>query len=175
MLGAFFLIGGSAGAIEIYYEATDLTDINIGEDSWQYTYTVTDHTFAVDEGFTIFFELGLYDFLDPFPAAPNADWDVLTWDPDPSVPDDGAYDALSWVDNPSLDDSFTVSFVWLGGNEGPGSQFYELYYYDWFDDTFEFLGEGETIPAAPVPEPTTMILLGTGLVGLAGFRKRFKK
>ena len=31
------------------------------------------------------------------------------------------------------------------------------------------------LSAAPIPEPTTMLLLGSGLIGLAGARKKFKK
>jgi hypothetical protein len=40
-----------------------------------------------------------------------------------------------------------------------------------FDSTFELTG----VETAAVPIPGTVILFGSGLIGLAGFRKRFKK
>ncbi len=160
---------GTAHAIGIYYQATDLADTTAGEDLWQYTYTVSDHTFTADTGFTIYFDLGLYDLLDPAPPDPNADWDILTWDPDPNLPDDGAYDAYSLADSASLADQFTVSFVWLGAGT-PGAQFFDVY--DGL--SWEVLESGNTA-AAPVPEPATMLLLATGLAGLAALRKRSRK
>lgn len=150
-------------AISIVYEATDLSDITPGEDLWQYTYWLSDYTFNTGYGFTIYFDYQLYSNLEDPPPAVNSDWDLIVWQPDPFLPDDGAYDAMALVNNASLADPFTVRFVWLGSGT-PGDQYFEVY-----DLSFNTVASGQT---APVPEPATFLFLTSGLLGIASIKRK---
>lgn len=158
-----FLSIGAANAGTILYEATDLVDTTPGVDLWMYSYVLSGFTFFENYGFQIFFDYMHYSNLEDPPSPVNLDWDPIVFQPDLGLPDDGIYDALALVDNPSLADPFTVSFVWLGGGL-PGTQPYEIY-----DDNFDIVAAGET---TVIPEPTTIILLGLGLLSLSGLRKK---
>lgn len=158
-----------AHASLINFQVTDLPNEMAGEDLWQYTYSISDHSFAADTGFTIYFGYSLYGAIDPFPSSPNADWDLITWDPDIGIPDDGAFDAYALTNNASLADPFRVSFVWLGTGT-PGAQFYDIY--DGL--TFNVIESSSTVAsqATPVPVPPTLLLFSSGLIGLIGYRKK---
>lgn len=64
------------------------------------------------------------------------------------------------------DDGVVAQSLWIGGNNPMVN--------------VDVFGDGETKyqrfeTPAPVPEPTTMVLFGTGLIGLAGLARRKKK
>jgi hypothetical protein len=150
-------------ALTIQYSATDLADAIPGQDLWSYAYTVTGFDFDQDLGFAISFAPGLYEDLESPPPTPNADWDILTLQPDGNLPADGLYDALALVDDASLADPFTVSFVWIGGG-APGSQPFFVY-----DESFQTVESGFTVL---VPEPGTLLLLGAAVPAFCLRRRR---
>lgn len=162
-----------AHATVIEFQAIDSPDVVSGEDLWRYEYTLSGNTFDEDLGFSVFFDFTLYDNLQAAPA--GSDWNVITLQPDPVIPDDGIYDALSLVNGASLAQPFSVSFNWLGPpGTTPGSQPFEVYRLE-DDDTLSITESGETIPLGgpePVPEPSTLFLVGSGLAAALRWRQR---
>jgi len=141
---AFSILASVAQAITIRYEVVNLPDTVPGEDLWQYTYHVSDHTFSEGHGFTIYFSHATVDQVETPPPAVNADWELVVWQPDFNIPDDGAYNAVSVtsnVDGASLADGFTVSFVRLGAVK-PDSQFFDVF----VKEPFQLLETGVTVP-----------------------------
>lgn len=100
-----------------------MPDLDEGENLWQYTYTVTGSSFAPGAGFTIEFDPNL-TILTPFqePAVPNG-WSAYTFE-------GGLYDVQANEGNTeyvSLTEALIVEFIWLGGSEGPGAQYFDVY------------------------------------------------
>jgi hypothetical protein len=162
----------SAQATVISFEATDLIDQIAGEDLWLYRYLVSDRDFLAFQGFSTYFDPAFYDLesdQNPNPQV-NADWDVLILDTDLGLPDGGIYDALALTDHASLADPFVVTFVWLGTG-APGSQPFTINQFD-AEGNISFIEEGQTTPARPVPEPSTLLLISTAAAALGARRRR---
>lgn len=169
----------------VYFETTDLIDVNQGEDLWRYDYTFSNDTAFDIEQFTIYFEFDLFAFnLIQSPVFPNelevdpsdftgaTDWDVFVAPPVDilGVQEDGFYDAFAFGDlllpNEQIT-GFSVTFNYLGQGT-PDSQFFEYFGYD--SNGNEVFGDSFTQrlvtipPPVPVPEPGTLLLLAFGLL-----------
>jgi len=142
----------------IEFTTVDLSDPFPGEDLWQYAYTVSGFTFNVDQGFSVYFDPNLYSDLVAGSAPP--DWDILTIQPDPVLGDDGSYGALATVNLASLANPFVVTFQWLGGASGPGSQPFTI---DEFDESGAYTELDSGVTRRAIPEPATLLLLAPAL------------
>jgi hypothetical protein len=172
---ALVVMGWPAGAraATIEYEAVDLADGGLG-DRWEYRYFVSDISFAVDEGFSVYFPLGTFaDLADP-PASVGPDWDALSVQPDAVLSSDGFYDALALASVASLASPFVVQFDWLGApGSQPGSQSFTINRLD-PSGGLVVLVAGRTIPrgAPSVPEPAGGLLMLVGLATARRLRRR---
>jgi hypothetical protein len=142
-----------AGAVTIFFEVTDLPDALPGEDLYRYEYSLSDFPFPAGYGFSIFFDHVLYTSLESPPPPVGPDWDILSIQPDPGLPDDGLFDTLALVDAPTLT-GFMIEFVWLGAGV-PGNQSFVIY-----DSAFAAIESGRTTTrTVAVPEPPALGLL----------------
>jgi hypothetical protein len=146
-------------ATVITYEATNLPDPVQGMDLWRYTYRVSDFVFSQGQGFSIFFSPNLYRGLQYPPPAPNADWNVISLQPDLALSSSGIFDGQALINGASLNDPFTVEFIWLGSGT-PGAQVFDIH-----DADFSILVQGTTVvpqPAATLANISTRLRVETG-------------
>ena len=159
---------GGARAASIHFTATDLEDSTPGEDLWEYAYSLEPGATVFSAGvtgFAIAFDETRYAALQA--VSSGLDWDVLTLQPEPALPDPGLYDALPWFDAPDTSAPFVVDFVWLGPG-APGSQPFQVYAL-----SYPYYGEPVTIESGvTVPEPALCLLALAAALPLARSRGR---
>ena len=138
-------------AVIITADLADVADIVPGQDLWNASFALSNGTFQMNQGFTVFFDPALYrDLSAPLAPLPPG-WDVLTIQPNVLLSAPGFVDGLALENNPTLLEPFSLNFTWLGPGL-PGSQPFEIYSQA---GTFQIMQTGETV----IPEPGTVSLL----------------
>ncbi len=123
-------------------------------------------------GFDVSIDFGSFFSYDGYSLGPGLDDDSfgpgnVASSAFPGIPDDDVLLAtLSFTALAEGTDTLTVKGIYDG-------MFLGLYYEFIATDILDSLDI--TVESLPIPEPATMLLLCTGLVGLFGTRQRFKK
>lgn len=159
LLGALLATAGSASALTIQYQATDIADALPGQDRWTYDYQINGALLAF-EGFNLLFPASNFADLQLTQAAnPSMFFDYIV-SPDPLLPADGFYSATALGNINVSQLPLQIEFTWLGSG-APGAQPVEL-----FDASFNVVGQTVTRLTSPtnnVPEPGSLWLMGGAL------------
>ena len=183
-LSALFPAQGFAAPI--FYTATDLADVNVGDDLWRYDYFVANETGVEIDTFNIYFDIDDYDFnlvstpfgdeVDSADYAAPAGWEGIVLPDDPFFLADGVFvinleffDPIGQILAGDAVAGFSVDFIWRGLGT-PGEQLFEFFASeDPFGppagDAFTQLLQIDPPPMG-IPEPATGLLVGFGLLAL---------
>ena len=156
------LSGNSLIAGTIGFQVT-----NLGENSYRYTYVVSDFTFALDQELDIRFDPTLYGTLSN--GAAGSDFAVLLLQPNNPPGAFGDFSALALAQNPSLAVVFSVDFTFLASGK-PGAQPFLVNQFDASGNFVSTLTSGSTTLQETAPEPACLLLTGAGLLMTAMLR-----
>jgi hypothetical protein len=161
------LFCGAAQAVTLSATAVDLPDVVVGQDLWQFDYSLAG-PLAQFNGLNLIYPFADFDTLTVV-TAPASDVAFALTPTDAPSSADGLLTLTAQADLTSAyNTNFSVSFTKLTAN-ALGPQTYEL-----FDDTFAVIDTGSiTIGSpSPVPEPSKAALLLLGAFAVAGAQWR---
>ncbi|MBW2614589.1 MAG: PEP-CTERM sorting domain-containing protein [Deltaproteobacteria bacterium] len=162
--------------ISAYEIVIDTYDLDVADGSTTSgTIIITDLTVAGDYGVDIYFT----EYTEIVRSGNFDGLNFLTLDPYPAYSPDVSLCIELDGDTP------VITVLQMIGDDNNGYM-RELFFSDELgwpsisdDNNFAYYDDVESVAVdwttQPIPEPATMLLLGSGLLGLAGFRKRFRK